>query len=38
MPVLADIKVIPEHLSVTCRKLQESFRRLYYDTASEVTK
>jgi ATP adenylyltransferase len=29
MPVLADIKVIPEHLLSTCRKLQDGFTRLY---------
>jgi len=29
MPVLADIKVIPEHLSVTCGKLQAAFAELF---------
>jgi ATP adenylyltransferase len=31
MPVLADIKVIPEHLLSTCQKLRDGFRRLYSD-------
>ena len=29
MPVLADVKVIPEHLRSTCEKLRESFQRIY---------
>lgn len=29
MPVLADIKIIPEHLVSTCRKLRQGFERLY---------
>lgn len=29
MPVLADIKVIPEHLSVTCGKLQAAFAEMF---------
>jgi ATP adenylyltransferase len=29
MPVLADVKVIPEHLLSTCRKLRDEFERLY---------
>jgi ATP adenylyltransferase len=29
MPVLADVKIIPEHLLSTCRKLREGFRILY---------
>jgi ATP adenylyltransferase len=29
MPVLADVKIIPEHLVSTCRKLREGFQRLY---------
>lgn len=33
MPVLADVKVIPEHLRSTCRKLREAFLRLYPDEA-----
>ncbi len=31
MPVLADVKIIPEHLVSTCRKLRDGFRRLYHD-------
>jgi ATP adenylyltransferase len=31
MPVLADVKIIPEHLVSTCRKLRDGFRRLYGD-------
>ncbi|MGH7640203.1 MAG: HIT family protein [Candidatus Dormibacteria bacterium] len=27
MPVLADVKVVPEHLEATARKLREAFRR-----------
>ena len=29
MPVLADVKIIPEHLRDTCLKLRETFGRLY---------
>lgn len=29
MPVLADVKVIPEHLLSTCYKLRSGFERLY---------
>jgi ATP adenylyltransferase len=29
MPVLADVRIIPEHLLSTCRKLREGFRVLY---------
>jgi ATP adenylyltransferase len=29
MPVLADVRVIPEHLLRTCQKLREAFERLY---------
>lgn len=29
MPVLADVRVIPEHLLSTCRKLREAFEHLY---------
>ena len=29
LPVLADVKVIPEHLRSTCAKLREGFHRLY---------
>lgn len=38
MPVLADIKVIPEHLLSTCRKLREAFERLYPQSSGEVNK
>jgi ATP adenylyltransferase len=38
MPVLADIKVIPEHLLSTCKRLRESFQTLYPETFEEVTK
>jgi ATP adenylyltransferase len=31
MPVLADVRVIPEHLSSTCRKIAAGFNRLYPD-------
>lgn len=33
MPVLADVKVIPEHMRSTCEKLRESFQRIYPDMA-----
>ncbi|MFH1116629.1 MAG: HIT domain-containing protein [Pseudomonadota bacterium] len=33
MPVLADVRVIPEHLRSTCRKLREAFQRIYPDIA-----
>ncbi len=36
MPVLADVKIIPEHLVSTCRKLREHFRALYPESESEV--
>lgn len=29
MPVLADVKIIPEHLVGTCRKLRQGFERMY---------
>jgi ATP adenylyltransferase len=29
LPVLADVKIIPEHLRSTCKKLREGFNRLY---------
>lgn len=29
MPVLADIRVIPEHLGITCGKLQDEFNERY---------
>lgn len=29
MPVLADVKIIPEHLLSTCKKLRDGFKRLY---------
>jgi ATP adenylyltransferase len=38
MPVLADIKVIPEHLLSTCKRLREGFRELYPETLEEVKK
>ncbi len=34
MPVLADVKVIPEHFLSTSRKLRDGFRRLFQDSAS----
>jgi len=33
MPVLADIRVIPEHLLSTCLKLREGFHSLYPETS-----
>jgi ATP adenylyltransferase len=33
MPVLADVRVIPEHLRSTCLKLREAFQRIYPDIA-----
>ena len=38
MPVLADVKIIPEHLLSTCRKLRDRFRLLYSDSPTEVKK
>ena len=38
MPVLADVKIIPEHLLSTCRKLRDRFRLLYPDSPNEVKK
>lgn len=38
MPVLADIKVIPEHLVSTCRKLKEGFQTLHSEPSEEVKK
>lgn len=35
MPVLADIRVIPEHLGMTCRKLQDGFKELYPESHGE---
>jgi ATP adenylyltransferase len=35
MPVLADVKVIPEHLLSTCRKLREGFDLLYHRAVQE---
>lgn len=36
MPVLADIKVIPEHFLSTWRKLREGFQRLFPQVEGEV--
>jgi ATP adenylyltransferase len=36
MPVLADVKIIPEHLLSTCRKLRDEFTVLYPESANEV--
>jgi ATP adenylyltransferase len=38
MPVLADIKVIPEHLGISCKKLQEGFAKLYPQVSQEEEK
>lgn len=38
MPVLADIKVIPEHLLSTCERLRKGFQSLYAETSQEVKK
>lgn len=38
MPVLADIKIIPEHLLSTCRKLRDGFNRLFPESSKEVKK
>jgi ATP adenylyltransferase len=35
MPVLADIRVIPEHLSATCSKLRDGFGKLYPQSRTE---
>ncbi len=36
MPVLADVKIIPEHLRSTCRKLRDEFTILYPESTNEV--
>jgi ATP adenylyltransferase len=36
MPVLADVKIIPEHLLSTCRKLRDEFTILYPESTNEV--
>jgi len=36
MPVLADIKIIPEHLVNTCKKLRDGFNRLFPDSSRGV--
>ncbi|MGO9118807.1 MAG: HIT family protein [Desulfomonilaceae bacterium] len=36
MPVLADVKIIPEHLLSTCRKLRDEFMILYPESTNEV--
>lgn len=38
MPVLADVKIIPEHLERTCQKLREAFSTLYPDIARSEEK
>lgn len=38
MPVLADIKVIPQHLRSTCVALSRAFRRLYPDASQREEK
>jgi len=38
MPVLADVKVISEHLATTCRKLFEGFKLLYPDSVNKEAK
>jgi ATP adenylyltransferase len=38
MPVLADVKIIPEHLVSTCRKLRDGFNRLFPESSREVKK
>jgi ATP adenylyltransferase len=38
MPVLADVRIIPEHLESTCRKLREAFGSLYPDLAQAEEK
>ncbi len=38
MPVLADVKVIPEHFLSTSRKLRAGFSRLFPETARKVEK
>jgi ATP adenylyltransferase len=38
MPVLADIKVIPEHLSITSLKLRDGFHKLYPKSVLEEEK
>ena len=38
MPVLADVRIIPEHFRVTYRKLREAFQRIYPDTAQGEVK
>ncbi len=36
MPVLADVRVIPEHLLSTCQKLRDGFKHLFPESANEV--
>jgi ATP adenylyltransferase len=38
MPVLADVRVMSEHIISTSRKLREGFQNLYPDIANEVNK
>lgn len=38
MPVLADIKMIPEHIRATCAKLREAFTSLYPDASRSEEK
>jgi ATP adenylyltransferase len=38
MPVLADVRVIPEHLLSTCKRLRAGFDRLFPESSREVEK
>ncbi len=38
MPVLADVRVIPEHLRSTCQKLRDCFDSLFPEKSEEVEK